>query len=65
MRIRRFVFLFLVVFFLSVFIALMVTSTSHVTLQTDAMPAEPLPCVILDAGHGGEDGGAVSADEIS
>ncbi|MBQ1349659.1 MAG: N-acetylmuramoyl-L-alanine amidase [Ruminococcus sp.] len=65
MRIRRFVFLFLVVFFLSVFIALMVTSTSHVTLQTDAMPAEPLPCVILDAGHGGEDGGAVSADGIS
>ena len=65
MKIRRFVFLFLVVFFLSVFIALMVTSTSRVTLQTDAMPVEPLPRVILDAGHGGEDGGAVSADGTS
>ena len=64
-KIRRFVFLFLVVFFLSVFIALMVTSTSRVTLQTDAMPVEPLPRVILDAGHGGEDGGAVSADGTS
>ena len=65
MKIRRFVFLFLVVFFLSVFIALMVTSTSRVTLQMDAMPVEPLPRVILDAGHGGEDGGAVSADGTS
>ena len=64
-KIRRFVFLFLVVFFLSVFIALMLTSTSRVTLQTDAMPVEPLPRVILDAGHGGEDGGAVSADGTS
>ena len=43
----------------------MVTSTSRVTLQTDAMPVEPLPRVILDAGHGGEDGGAVSADGTS
>ena len=56
MKIRRFVFLFLVVFFLSVFIALMVTSTSRVTLQTDAMPVEPLPRVIR---------GAVSADGTS
>ena len=62
MKIRRFVFLFLIVFFLSVFIALMVTSTSRITLQTDAMPVRSLPKIVLDAGHGGEDGGAVSDD---
>ena len=62
MKIRRFVYLFLIVFFLSVFIALMITSTANITLKTSAIPEPRMPHLIIDAGHGGEDGGAVSAD---
>ena len=43
----------------------MITSTSRITLQTDAMPVSRLPRVVLDAGHGGEDGGAVSDSGVS
>lgn len=64
MKIKRFVSIFLIVFFLSVFIALMVTSTLKITLKTSAMPSRQLPHIIIDAGHGGEDGGAVSNDGV-
>ena len=64
MKIKRFISIFLIVFFLSVFIALMVTSTLKITLKTSAMPSKKLPHLIIDAGHGGEDGGAVSSDGV-
>ncbi|MDR0531813.1 MAG: N-acetylmuramoyl-L-alanine amidase [Oscillospiraceae bacterium] len=32
--------------------------------QTGAEPARPAPVILLDAGHGGEDGGAVGVDGI-
>lgn len=64
MKIKRFISVFLIVFFLSVFIALMVTSTLKISLKTSAMPSKKLPHLIIDAGHGGEDGGAVSSDGV-
>ncbi len=36
-----------------------------VPVQAQATAAEALPVVILDAGHGGEDGGAISADGVA
>ena len=63
-NIKRFAAVFLIVFFLSVFIALMVTSTARITLNTAAMPKTPMPHIVIDAGHGGEDGGAVSGDGV-
>ena len=63
-NIKRFAAVFLIVFFLSVFIALMVTSTARITLRTAAMPQKSMPHIVIDAGHGGEDGGAVSGDGV-
>lgn len=64
MKFKRFATIFLIVFFLSVFIGLMVTSTARISLNTSAMPAKKLPHLVIDAGHGGEDGGAVGSDGI-
>ena len=64
MNIKKYVAVFLIVFFISVFIALMVTSTAHITLRTAAMPQKKMPHIVIDAGHGGEDGGAVSSDGV-
>ena len=52
-NIKRFAAVFLIVFFLSVFIALMVTSTARITLRTAAMPQKSMPHIVIDAGHGG------------
>lgn len=44
---------------LSVFVFLMVKSTDRITQKAMADPAEQKTRVIIDPGHGGEDGGAV------
>ena len=64
MNIKKYAAIFLIVFFLSVFITLMVTSTANITLRTAAMPVKQMPHLVIDAGHGGEDGGAVSSDGV-
>ena len=46
----------------SVFVCLMVRSTQNIGLQTAAAPQQRLPDVLIDPGHGGEDGGAVSGN---
>ena len=48
---------------LSVFLFLMLRSTRRITLET-AAPVRTLPPVLIDPGHGGEDGGAVSGDVL-
>ena len=48
---------------LSVFLFLMLRSTRRITLET-AAPVRTLPLVLIDPGHGGEDGGAVSGDVL-
>ena len=48
---------------LSVFLLLMLRSTRRITLET-AAPVRTLPPVLIDPGHGGEDGGAVSGDVL-
>ena len=48
---------------LSVFLFLMLRSTRRITLET-AASAQTLPPVLIDPGHGGEDGGAVSGDVL-
>ena len=48
---------------LSVFLFLMLRSTRHITLET-AASVRTLPPVLIDPGHGGEDGGAVSGDVL-
>ena len=48
---------------LSVFLFLTLRSTRRITLET-AAPVRTLPPVLIDPGHGGEDGGAVSGDVL-
>ena len=48
---------------LSVFLFLMLRSTRRITLET-AAPVRTLPPVLIDPGHGGEDGGAVSGNVL-
>lgn len=43
-------------------VSVLFVSINRSELQTDA--DRPLPTVVIDAGHGGEDGGAVSADGL-
>ena len=49
---------------LFLFVFLMLRSTKNITLQTNALPSKPLPQILIDPGHGGEDGGAVSGDVL-
>ena len=43
-------------------VSVLFVSINRSEIQTDA--DRPLPTVVIDAGHGGEDGGAVSADGL-
>ena len=49
---------------ITVFVMLMIKSTDRLTLNTSAEAQEKKPNLIIDAGHGGEDGGAVVGDVL-
>lgn len=46
----------------AVFGILIYSASQKVAFQADASPSAPKPIIIIDAGHGGEDGGAVADD---
>ena len=54
----------LVLLGLFLFVFLMIRSTKNITLETNALPSKPLPQILIDPGHGGEDGGAVSGEVL-
>ena len=49
---------------ITTFLLLMIKSTGRITLNTSAEAQEKKPVLIIDAGHGGEDGGAVVGDVL-
>lgn len=53
-----------IVLCVTVFLILMIKSTDKITLNTSAEVKEKKPNLIIDAGHGGEDGGAVVGDVL-
>lgn len=59
MKLKRLFIIGFCAFIISVFMALMINSTSKITLNTSASPARSMPKILIDAGHGGQDGGAV------
>ena len=59
MRLKRFIFITLILLLLALFMILMLLSTSKIKLETSAKPLEKLPHILIDPGHGGQDGGAV------
>ncbi|MBQ2093757.1 MAG: N-acetylmuramoyl-L-alanine amidase, partial [Ruminococcus sp.] len=44
---------------LTVFMLLMLLSSSKIRLETSAQPLKNMPKILIDPGHGGQDGGAV------
>ena len=46
----------------AVFGILIYSASQKVAFQADASPSAPKPIIIIDVGHGGEDGGAVADD---
>ena len=57
MKVRTLYILILIVILIS-FAIFLYTSFSNITARTSAEPERKTPVVIIDAGHGGEDGGA-------
>lgn len=49
---------------ITTFVLLMIKSTDKITINTSAEAQEKKPNLIIDAGHGGEDGGAVVGDVL-
>lgn len=64
MKIKSILCVTAVVISLAVFSYLMLSSAQRVSLQVTAQPSKPMPNVLIDPGHGGEDGGAVSDDVL-
>lgn len=62
MRVRRLIYVVTVFVLISVFLYFMILPASKMKLETSAIPEKRAVHLIIDAGHGGEDGGAVSAD---
>lgn len=59
MRLKRIIFIVSILLLLGLFMLLMLLSTSKIKLETSAKPLTKAPKIIIDAGHGGQDGGAV------
>lgn len=57
---KRTVIVLVYILILSGFLAAAAAGSRAVTVIAESRPVERLHCVVIDAGHGGEDGGAVS-----
>lgn len=64
MSFRKLMFSTMCIILLISFFILMIDAAGNITVNTSAeMPAN-LPTIVIDAGHGGEDGGAVNEDGV-
>ena len=54
----------LIILCFALFVFLMIRSTGKIALETSSTPQKQAPILIIDAGHGGEDGGAVVGDVL-
>ena len=64
MFLKKYVFSLICVFLFITFIIMMLTSVSDISLSVSSDNIKSLPVVVIDAGHGGEDGGAVSDNGV-
>lgn len=56
---KRVMIVIITVFAVSLFMALMIDSAAKIELKTSAEPIKNAPKILIDPGHGGQDGGAV------
>lgn len=64
MNSKKILFSTLCIIILMSFFILMISSVSNITVDTSAPISYNLPTIVIDPGHGGEDGGAVSNDGV-
>ena len=64
MKRKRVLFAVLVIICFALFTALMIRSTENIGLSVSAVPERKAQKVLIDPGHGGEDGGAVTGDVL-
>lgn len=59
MKQKKYIYSIAILLLLAVFMALMLNSASKIKLLTSTKPVTQMPKILIDPGHGGQDGGAV------
>lgn len=60
MKIKKFIFPCVCFALLSAFVFLMISAALNINVSVSSESVKTIPNIVIDAGHGGEDGGAVS-----
>ena len=60
MNYRKLIFSSICIILLMSFFILMISAAGNITVNTSSDISDNLPTIVIDPGHGGEDGGAVS-----
>ena len=60
MKIKKFIFPCVCFALLSAFVFLMISAALNIKVSVSSESVKTMPTIVIDAGHGGEDGGAVS-----
>lgn len=60
MKIKKFIFPCICFALLSAFVFLMISAALNIKVSISSENVKSMPTIVIDAGHGGEDGGAVS-----
>lgn len=60
MKIKKFIFPCVCFALLSAFVFLMISAALNIKVSVSSESVKSMPTIVIDAGHGGEDGGAVS-----
>lgn len=64
MKIKKFIFPCICFAFLSAFVFLMISAALNIKVSVSSENVKSMPTIVIDAGHGGEDGGAVSESGV-
>ena len=64
MKIKKFIFPCICFALLSAFVFLMISAALNIKISVSSENVKSMPTIVIDAGHGGEDGGAVSESGV-
>ena len=64
MKIKKFIFPCVCFALLSAFVLLMISAALNIKVSVSSERVKSMPTIVIDAGHGGEDGGAVSESGV-
>ena len=60
MKVKKFIFPCICLVLLTAFVLLMISAAFNIKVSVSSGNVKSMPTIVIDAGHGGEDGGAVS-----